>query len=94
LKTNHRAPQPVPPAGQLVLIKDGADTAAQFIGAPLNLSAFSATNDARGFTAIIYDPATFRMNNLDGFQNGAAISPMRRVDHNAVIHFTEDGAVR
>jgi hypothetical protein len=84
----------VPPAGQPILIKDKAGTGAQFIVSPLNLGGFSATHDARGFPAIIYDPAILWMNDLDGFQIRAAISPIRRVDHNAVIHFTDDGAVR
>jgi hypothetical protein len=84
----------VPPAGQFVLIKDRAGTGAQFIATPLNLSAFSATHGERSFPAIMTIQRSVRMNSLDGFQNAAAISPIRRVDHNAVIHFTDDGAVR
>jgi hypothetical protein len=84
----------VPPAGQFVLIKDRAGNGAQFIASPLNLGVFSATHAERGFAAIMMIQRSVRMNSLDGFQNTAAISPIRRVDHNAVIHFTDDGAVR
>lgn len=45
--------RPLPPAGHVILIKNRADTAAQFIASPLNLKAFSATNAQRGFPAII-----------------------------------------
>jgi hypothetical protein len=59
----------VPPAGQLILIKDKAGTGAQFIASPLNLGALSATHHARGFHAIIYDPAILPDERLRWFPN-------------------------
>jgi hypothetical protein len=84
----------VPSAGQFVLMKDRTATAAQFIVSPLNLGAVPATNAERAsWQSLLFDDSVPK-NSLDGFQNVAAISPIRQVDHNAAIHFTRDGAVR